>query len=806
MKQVHLGSLVLMVLLCVRLFTQAQQTVATATNAVVPPLVNFSGVLTDVNGKPLTGMLGVTFYLYKDQQGGSPLWLETQNVQPDKTGHYSVLLGSTSSQGLPANLFASDEAHWLGVQVQGEEEQPRVLLVSAPYALKAGDADTVGGLPASAFVLARATGANGSAGGNPPSIGGSGAGSSIHDSKPPIGGSGMPNYVALWTSATNLGDSNITQDSFGQIHMLAPLSVTGAVTGSSFNIGVTPFAFGSVPDHDAFLGFAGNSTLTGINNTASGYLALSKLATGGANTANGFQALYSTTTGSNNTASGYQALSANTASDNTASGERALSANTTGSENTASGRHALQNNTTGSNNTADGSGALAANTTGIDNTASGNQALYSNAGNDNTASGNQALYSNTTGINNTASGNQTLYSNTSGNDNTASGTGVAGAALFHNTTGGLNVAAGAAALFYNNSGSYNVADGPAALYTNTTGTANTGVGNLAGKTADSSFLTGKNNTALGTGAAFSTGTLTNATAIGSNAEVAESNAMVLGSINGVNGQTANTSVGIGTTTPQAKLDVAGNNLQTLIGDPGCGPAYAGLGFVASGGFNSCENYALIGDSGGNVYINSGLSGTIYFRNQNGANLMTINPSGDVSIKGSLSKGSGSFKIDHPLDPANKYLYHSFVESPDMMNVYNGNVVTNRRGVATVILPDYFEALNRDFRYQLTVIGQFAQAIVATKIGNNCFVIRTSKPHVEVSWQVTGIRHDAYAEANRIQVEVEKPPQEQGHYLHPELFGALAEQAVGSNMPGSSTQAKGAPVSSLQALPLTAQYK
>jgi hypothetical protein len=83
---------------------------------------------------------------------------------------------------------------------------------------------------------------------------------------------------------------------------------------------------------------------------------------------------------------------------------------------------------------------------------------------------------------------------------------------------------------------------------------------------------------------------------------------------------------------------------------------------------------------------------------------------NVSIGGSLSKGSGSFRIDHPLDPANKYLYHSFVESPDMMNVYNGNVVTDKNGRATVALPDYFEALNRDFRYQLTVVGQFAQAI------------------------------------------------------------------------------------------------
>ena len=88
--------------------------------------------------------------------------------------------------------------------------------------------------------------------------------------------------------------------------------------------------------------------------------------------------------------------------------------------------------------------------------------------------------------------------------------------------------------------------------------------------------------------------------------------------------------------------------------------------------------------------------------------------GDVSVSGTLTKGGGSFKIDHPLDPANKYLSHSFVESPDMMNIYNGNVTTDANGEATVALPAYFAALNRAFRYQLTVIGQFAQAIVATK--------------------------------------------------------------------------------------------
>ncbi len=143
--------------------------------------------------------------------------------------------------------------------------------------------------------------------------------------------------------------------------------------------------------------------------------------------------------------------------------------------------------------------------------------------------------------------------------------------------------------------------------------------------------------------------------------------------------------------------------------------------------------------------------------------------GNVRVSGMLSKGGGSFQIDHPLDPKNKYLSHSFVESPDMMNVYNGNVVTKENGEAEIVLPDYFEALNRDFRYQLTVIGQFAQAIVLAEVKDNRFRIKTDKPTVKVSWQVTGIRQDPFAEKNRVQTEVEKPKNERGNYLYPELY-------------------------------------
>jgi hypothetical protein len=146
-------------------------------------------------------------------------------------------------------------------------------------------------------------------------------------------------------------------------------------------------------------------------------------------------------------------------------------------------------------------------------------------------------------------------------------------------------------------------------------------------------------------------------------------------------------------------------------------------------------------------------------------------SGDVNVTGTCcGAGAGSFRIDDPLDPANQYLYHSAVESADMMNLYNGNVTTDANGDATIQLPAWFDPLNRDFRYQLTPIGQFAQAMVSSEIRDNHFSIKTDKPNVKVSWQVTGIRQDPYANAHRIPVEEEKTANEQGKYLYPTEYG------------------------------------
>jgi hypothetical protein len=208
--------------------------------------------------------------------------------------------------------------------------------------------------------------------------------------------------------------------------------------------------------------------------------------------------------------------------------------------------------------------------------------------------------------------------------------------------------------------------------------------------------------------------------------------------------------------------VAGSTVDTTLG--------ANIGVFAE------ANRAANGNFG--VYAVAPTSGS---SNYAGYFVGNVTIDGDIDISGNLAKSSGTFKIDHPQDPANKYLIHSFVESPDMMNVYNGNITTDANGVATVSLPTYFEAENKDFKYQLTVIdnsADFVMAKVTKEVKNNTFEVKSSKPGVKISWQVTGVRQDAFANAHRIVDVVDKAPSDKGYYIHPELFGAPATQKVG----------------------------
>jgi hypothetical protein len=154
-------------------------------------------------------------------------------------------------------------------------------------------------------------------------------------------------------------------------------------------------------------------------------------------------------------------------------------------------------------------------------------------------------------------------------------------------------------------------------------------------------------------------------------------------------------------------------------------------------------------------------------------------SGNLTVTGQFQSGNKYFKIDHPQDPENKYLQHSVVESPDIKNVYDGTIMLDGNGEAVVQLPSYFESLNRDFRYQLTCIGEPAILYIAEKISNNHFKIAGGAAGMEVSWQVTGIRKDAFANAHPVVVEQEKPAGEKGYYLHAAEWGQPAEKGIAS---------------------------
>jgi hypothetical protein len=149
----------------------------------------------------------------------------------------------------------------------------------------------------------------------------------------------------------------------------------------------------------------------------------------------------------------------------------------------------------------------------------------------------------------------------------------------------------------------------------------------------------------------------------------------------------------------------------------------------------------------------------------GERMRIENSTGKVVVDGDFTAvGTKAFTIDHPLDPVNKQLKHAAIESNEVLNCYSGNIVTDAKGKAIVKLPDYYEAINKDPRYQLTVVGTFAQAIISQEIKNNQFEISTSIPNVKVSWEVKSIRNDAYMQSHPFQSEVAKTDEQKSSYI------------------------------------------
>jgi hypothetical protein len=561
---------------------QAQQPASQgpATAGAVPRLVRFAGSFHAPAGQP-AGPIGATFAIYNEPEGGTPLWTEDQNVELDAAGNYSVLLGSTKNEGVPAELFGANDPRWLQVKfnVPDAVDAPRVLLVSVPYALKAVDADTLGGKPASAYLMAAP-----SASVQPEVAAAAAAATTVPAGAAPVKRSARPENVISGTmgripyfydTTSDLGNSVMYQSSAGNIGIgtTSPgqlLTVQTAATGYTFLENI----YGSIdPGNGATRLEVGNPVsslmLTAYGSQSPGILARS---------------------------AGLVSLAGPLLVGNAAAGAP----------------------------------------------------LYLYAGNSYTAPQFTLLATGSVGI----------------------GTQNPGATLEVNGT--------------------LLADGG---------------------------VQGSGSTAVyGAGTSF-----------------------------GVYGVTSN----VGGAGLEGYNSAGGD---AIVGES-TGTAVAGVS-TGTAGFNSVGVYGTA--------PTGGYAGDFY---------------GDVEITGTLNGETPEIKMDHPVDPANKYLFHSSVGSSEMMNIYTGNVTTDAQGLATVHLPEWFEILNTDFRYQLTPIGQFAQAIVSSEVANHQFSIKTDKPNVKVSWQITGVRQDAYAKANPLVVEREKDARERGYYIHPELYGASEQRGM-----------------------------
>ncbi len=255
------------------------------------------------------------------------------------------------------------------------------------------------------------------------------------------------------------------------------------------------------------------------------------------------------------------------------------------------------------------------------------------------------------------------------------------------------------------------------------------------------------------------------------------------------------------TTGQRAIYVRTNQSEAIYGFSSGGNGITGVssGNVGVYGINNAGSAGVLGD-GDYIGTQGNATGTNVNRqgvrgdligNAAGGYAGLFN-GGTTWVVGTLQKNAGAFIIDHPLEPESKYLMHSFVESPDMKNIYDGVAITDENGLAEIQLPAYFEALNMEFRYQLTCIGKFAQAIIQEEISENQFTIRTDQPEVKVSWQVTGIRHDPYAVKHRIPVEKEKEVNERGKYIFPAGYGKSSQMSLDLLKPVPIAQRKSLP--------------
>jgi trimeric autotransporter adhesin len=755
-RSLHL-CLASLLLACLTASALAQSSTA-RTPTSVPGMVKFSGTVQSAS-RPL---VGITFALYKDQQGGAPLWLETQSVSVDATGHYTVQLGATLLNGLPKEVFASGEARWLGAQPEGQTEPPRVLLLSVPYALKAADAETLGGLPLSAFVLSTPSAATAA------SVASSTVAPSAPPANPTVTGKGTINSIPLWDTASDIVNSALSQSGTGATAKIGINTGTPATTLDVKGAGTIRGAL--ILPATAAATSAGGTTSQPINLTASAF---------NSGTKNALNQTFrlETEPAANNTATPSGKLNLLFYSGTNPALETGLSIASNGKITFAAGQ------------TFPGAGTITGVTSGAGLTGGG-------------TSGSVTLKIDTTKVPqlsaaNIFTANQSVHGN-------LSATGSVSAATFSGNGAALtNVNAALLSGIPSSSFAVTTADNtfPAGQVFNgngrqmVLGDPGCGVGYAA---IGFSAFSGCSNYALasdGTNMFLnrpSGGALYLREANTNEMTIASGGAVTINQLGGspIAGLTVNVTEG-------------SYGIEALGGGGATEFATAGSGVLAMGGAET--NTSTIGGDGLDAYGGAADQGGIGIYAQGGSSRFTgggdgidatagtgslgsgysgffqggsLNVLGDLGVSGQIFAGTKDFRIDHPLDPANKYLYHASVESSEMMNIYAGNVTLGPSGAATVQLPDWFEAVNTDFRYQLTAIGAAAPNLhIAEEVANHQFSIAGGAPGMKVSWQVTGVRHDPFAQANQLVVEAEKPANERGFYLHPALYGQPQEKQI-----------------------------
>ena len=656
-----------------------------ATPNAVPRLIKYSGTLVDGRGYPLTVPVEVTFSLYGQQAIGSKpaLWQEKQQVSPNEKGAYTIYLGAATANGLPAEVFTAASAQWLGIRVEDETELPRVLLTSVPYALKAGDAQTLGGLPASAFALA---------GSITPGTGNSASSqtAAAPDSTSAVTTTGgISGYFPKFTGAATIADSQVFSGSSG--------------------VGISTATPAAVLDVNGDMIVRGPTIVS---------------RTGNATSAKGFPSF------------GFDFYS------------NAYNSSTQVADNP---HFILQSEPVG-NNTASTSATF--------------NVLYSNLG---------------------KTAESGLYINADGTIHFAPGQPFPGSV----TSVGLS----APAADFTVTGSPLTSSGTLGLNWTVQPTSSNVPNSIIKRDAVKGFSAG----AISAESLATSGTVTaNSLGVTNAFTVFGTSYMAAAYLSGP--------VGIGTNSPAALLNLNKNNQSNLdallIGDnqhKGLQLRDTGTGVdIESIGVPLYMNYQTeapiyLNPFAGPVFIHdstvavSGDGTTLPALTVGGNPNSSLDPiltnepysahfKGDILIDGSTYTPDIKVAVEHPLDPANKYLVHAPIASSEALNQYSGNITTDELGLATVHLPDWFEAENADFRYQLTVIsGQFAQAVISKKVAHNQFTISTNAPHVEVSWLLTAKRNDAFAKAHPMVVEPAKAASRRGHYDHPELYGQPQEK-------------------------------